>query len=252
MQTTLLRLLNELSLVVAKRNEIVQGSRLPLEEALARDSGEALEDFSDSDSSGSGNLDNVFSTRTESGHNATETDHIMLSLMKASFKIRQPASRAAQLRHKALDHKVLIRIDDTSTGELMAAYSDFDRLHVKEMFRKFRKHTIGMDTKSDFRVSQRLGESGHYRDKLDRQLIDRWSKSITNRRRYFSYWKRHASKLSRAAPPEREGAKLIPPRQSSTIIEQPDTRHLAAIFPSGGFSELKAICQKKKITRNLP
>ncbi|KXH51697.1 hypothetical protein CSIM01_04730 [Colletotrichum simmondsii] len=243
MQTTLLKLMSELRLVISKNcfippclhhsleshvlfagNEIVLGSRLPLEEALTLDSGEALEDFSDSDSSGGENGDHLFSSRTELGQNATETNHIISSLMKVSFKIRQPVSRTTQLRHKALSHKLSIRIDDTSTGDLFTAYSEFDRLHVEEMFRKFRKHTIEMDPKSAFRVKQRLGESRQYHDKLDRQLIDRWSKSITDRRRFFSYWKRHASKLSRAKPLEKEVVEWIPPRPSILATQQLDVQ----------------------------
>ncbi|KAI3543019.1 hypothetical protein CSPX01_06615 [Colletotrichum filicis] len=110
------------------------------------------------------------------------------------------------------------------TGDLFTAYSEFDRLHVEEMFRKFRKHTIEMDPKSAFRVKQRLGESGQYHDKLDRQLIDRWSKSITDRRRFFSYWKRHASKLSRAKPLEKEVVEWIPPRPSILATQQLDVQ----------------------------
>ncbi|KXH32131.1 hypothetical protein CNYM01_09317 [Colletotrichum nymphaeae SA-01] len=224
MKSTLLKFLNELRLVLSKSSEIVQGSRLPLEEALAQDLGEALEDFSDSDSSSSENTDRVFSNRTELGQNATETSQILSSLMKASFKIRQPLSRTAQLQHKAFNHKLSICINDTSTGDLLMAYSDFDRLHVEEMFRQFRKYTIEMDPRSAFRVSHRLGESGHYHDHLDQQLIDRWSKSITNRRRFFSYWKRHAFKLSRAAPPERAEDKHVPLRPFILATKQTDVQ----------------------------
>ena len=108
----------------------------------------------------------------------------MADLYKLSFKIRSPASRRTSL--KAMLHKEI----DKSTGiDLFSMYSEFDRRHVEESLKSLRNNPV---------MSQ---EDQHQDD--DKFLIERLSKAITNRRRYFAYWRTHALKLASEVPSEK-------------------------------------------------
>lgn len=118
-----------------------------------------------------------------------EIIQLLSDLFKLSFKIRNPATRStAQSSLKALLYKEMVATDE-STVDLMESYAHFDRGHVQEFFRELRR--------SNRRVSDTSPGTHQLPDEAaDTYLIDRWANSITNRRRYFSYWKRHARKLA--------------------------------------------------------
>ncbi|KAK0707940.1 hypothetical protein B0H67DRAFT_325079 [Lasiosphaeris hirsuta] len=147
--------------------------------------------------------------RTELGQNMSEIIHILSDLFRLSFKIRNPATRSTtQSALKALLHKEMIQLDETTSVDLLASHASFDHAHVQESFRELRRPVRGGAEASQpanpaessatpaspahpnpGSAEVEDGATGHH-------LIERWSKSITNRRRYFAYWRKHARKLA--------------------------------------------------------
>jgi hypothetical protein len=164
---------------------------LPLELALKNDKKLVWEDSSESEDNDEPNMG------TELGQNMAEVTEILSDLFKLSFKIRNPATRSTeQSVLKALAHQEIIQLDDMTVIDLMDSYSHYDRGHVVESFMQLRRSIQGeADTRPsnsvDFTGSSKVVVEGpnHY-------LIERWSKSVTNRRRYFAYWRNHARKLA--------------------------------------------------------
>ena len=125
-----------MSLHTVTGNEVVQGSKPPLEEAF-KDSEQIWKDSSDSSSSGDKDQINII---TELEQNMSEIIHILSDLFKLSFKIRNPATRSsAQLVLKTLLYKEMIQIDDTTNADLLASYSNFDLGHVEETLQELRR-----------------------------------------------------------------------------------------------------------------
>jgi len=77
---------------------------------------------------------------TELSQNMAEIDDILSDLFKLSFKIRSAATRQshAPSAARALQHKEMIQVDGVHE-DLFDIYHRFDRLHVEEAFRHFRR-----------------------------------------------------------------------------------------------------------------
>ncbi len=170
--------------------------------------------WSDSgDDSSSDEQDNI-NMRTELGQNTVQITQILSDLFKLSFKIRNPATRASG-QSKPLLFKQLVRVDDTSTIDLLDCFKAFDRGHVDEALRELRRSVRGRPSLKDVYLvvdsladndaggmsPPPLGDSDGQATEPEEEprsfLVDRWSKSLTNRRRYFAYWENHARKLAR-------------------------------------------------------
>jgi hypothetical protein len=107
-----------------------------------------------------------------------EIEDVIENLYKLSFKIRNTKYRS--LTTKAVS---ITEIDPDTEQDLFSAYANFDFQHVLESLDHLR-----------IPAKQKVPEiSEHSSDDF---LINRLAKAITNRRRYFAYWQRHALKLS--------------------------------------------------------
>ncbi|KAF6818479.1 ankyrin repeat protein [Colletotrichum sojae] len=194
MQNTVLKFLEDL-----ESNEVLQGARLPLEEALTRDFSSELE-YSSDDSSSDESDPGSSNTRTELGQNTAEVDHILSSLVRVSFRIRSHATRTATLSHKALAYKHMVPTEGTNMVDLFEAYSSFDELHVQEFFLQIRR-LVAEEGRASPSLQTQTPTPGH--KDINNSLIERLSRSITTRRRIFAYWRRHARKLAKPETPSR-------------------------------------------------
>lgn len=155
---------------------------------------------------------------------------ILSDLFKLSFKIRNPATRSSgQSVLKPLLFKKPVRVDDNTTVDLLACFAEFDRRHTEEAFRELRRSVHGrprledvypaLDSPTDSETkeisspppapvdSQRIESD----EDLPDYLTERWSKSLTNRRRYFAYWRNHAQKLAKEEEEEADSVEAQPP-----------------------------------------
>ncbi|KAF5649490.1 meiosis-specific serine threonine kinase mek1 [Fusarium tjaetaba] len=159
----------------------------------------------DSASDDSSDNENKTPQKTELGQNLVEIASIISDLFKLSFKLRNPAARSmGPLMLRALSHRKMVNLDDADESavvDLFDLYTEFDRTHVEETLRQWRlgsrhhkalRFPITPDeakiTLAETERTDALVINGH--------LIERWAKSITNRRRIFSYWERHSKKLA--------------------------------------------------------
>ncbi|KAF6839586.1 ankyrin repeat protein [Colletotrichum plurivorum] len=197
MQNTVLKFLEDLDSTISKSNEVLQGARLPLEEAVTRDFSSELE-YSSDDSSSDESDPGSSNTRTELGQNTADVDHILSSLVRVSFRIRSHATRTATLSHKALAYKRMVPTEGTNMVDLFEAYSSFDNLHVQDFFLQIRK-LAAEEGRASPSLQTQTPTPGH--EDINNSLIERWSRSITTRRRIFAYWRRHARKLAKPEPP---------------------------------------------------
>jgi len=114
----------------------------------------------------------------------SEIQDTITHLYRLSFKIRNANHRLASV--KALSMKNL----DEETGEdLFSGYARYDYRHILESLRQIRHIPQP--------VSPSLQPVRERDDDIPIFLLDRLSRAITNRRRYFAYWQRHALRLSR-------------------------------------------------------
>ncbi|KAE9583000.1 hypothetical protein CGMCC3_g801 [Colletotrichum fructicola] len=204
MHSTVYKLLKELENTIKRSEQVVTGSRPPLEETLINDMDDSSGYSSESGSSDDGGyFSRVPVKQTELGQNTAEINHILSSLVKLSFRIRGPANRTAHLDHKALNHKELVSVDGTTMGDLLEAYSTLDRQHVEETLRQLRKNQAAVEIYDDLHVPAAVDSAAAEKSSgmLESYLVDRWSKSITSRRRVFAYWRRHAKKLAKDERP---------------------------------------------------
>ncbi|TEA11541.1 hypothetical protein C8034_v007236 [Colletotrichum sidae] len=215
-KSAILRFLNELKDTLLQSNEVVQGSRPPLEHTITQD----LDYSSDETSSGSNDEDGSWTT--ELGQNATNIDHILTSLGKITVRIRKPSSRKDHVSRKALEYTQTVMMDG-SEKDLLQSYADFDRRHTVEYFRQIRKSASrsSMDLQTVREDSKDL--LGHGTNSYDDHLCERWSKSLTTRRRIFAYWRRHARKLAttEGSSPSRIESAPRPSQLPSTNAAQP-------------------------------
>lgn len=180
---------------------MVQGHRLPLEKTIESDSEYNSDESSISSSSENDIRSNDLSTRTELGQNTAEVDQILSSLVRLSFRIRGPNSRTAQADLKAVTHKEIVPVEDSEPVDLMSSFETFDRQYVDEVFRQIRREVSkGVAAhRSDAFSADGSPSTGGTGDSAT-YLRETWSKSITNRRRVFAYWRRHARKLAEEEP----------------------------------------------------
>ncbi|CAG8158258.1 unnamed protein product [Penicillium olsonii] len=163
LRAAVLKFLGQLQDCLESSAEITKGLRSPDEwggETISDEEADNTDDMSDAD------------TDSEIGELALgleEIQDIMKHLYRLSFKIRNT-------RHHFLTKKALLmKEEDLETGEdLFAAYASFDRRHVQESLSHLRRRPL---------------HSSDY-------LANRLANAITDRRKYFAYWRRHAIKLS--------------------------------------------------------
>jgi hypothetical protein len=172
--------------------EITTGLRLPYEQYgdVAFGSDEEFEDDSDTSDTDSDLNAGELAERLD------EIKDVMGHLYRLSFKIRN--TRYRSLAKKAL----LMKEEDPQTGkDLFSAYAIFDRRHVQESLDNLRLRLV----LEEFAAEPARDPSHGSLDILDAVnhpldsddfLQDRVAKAITNRRRYFTYWRRHALKIS--------------------------------------------------------
>lgn len=185
-------------MTVSLGTEIITGLRLPYEQELASNLEKGCNDLSDYDVDIEDTSDT--SSELDIGELAEilgEIKDVIEHLYRLSFKIRN--TRYRSFTKKAL----LLQEEDPETGkELFSMYAIFDRLHVQESLR----HLRGRPSSQEFATEPIRDRSQDFVDLLDTDdhplnnsdfLLDRLAKAITNRRRYFVYWRRHALKLSR-------------------------------------------------------
>jgi hypothetical protein len=181
---------------------------LPLEDQLEGYDVEDDPEYNDSDSDSDSDVEGSF----ELVQLYRAIKAVLTDLYKVSFKIRNASTRLSSSR--ALLYK---EVDPESGIDLFESYSTFDQIYVQEFLlsiRELRNATnaipnlhleslkpglitslqhsgISMD---DIDTSHRLVKDKA--DSDDDYLIDRLARAITNRRRYFGYWRRHALKLA--------------------------------------------------------
>lgn len=114
----------------------------------------------------------------------SEIQDTIAHLYRLSFKMRNASHRSLSI--KALS----MRIVDEETGEdLFSGYATFDYQHVSESLQQLRH--VPQPLTPDLQPVRRVDNN------VSTFLLERLSRAITNRRRYFAYWQRHALKLSR-------------------------------------------------------
>ncbi|KAK8087890.1 Protein kinase domain containing protein [Apiospora hydei] len=175
---------------------IVKGDRVPMEDAIGDCTDIDEQNDTDSDDSGSTIIDNELS------FNLGRVDDLLSELHRLSFRIRNPSTRATvESTLKAQLH----RERDPHTGEdVFEQYEKEDHLRVKGLV-------------ADFHL-----QGGHKLDHASDYLIKRASIANTNRRRCFSYWKAHASKLAKVSgKPQGSMLKLRPEGESAPHTETP-------------------------------
>ena len=137
----------------------------------------SIGDSDDEDSNTSDENDSELAERQ------SEIQDTIAHLYRLSFKMRNAS-------HRSLSVKALsIKIADPETGEdLFSGYASFDYQHVLESLQQLRQ--VPQPLTPDLQSARK----GH--NDIPTFLLERLSRAITNRRRYFAYWQRHALKLS--------------------------------------------------------
>ncbi|KAJ5536372.1 hypothetical protein N7513_009558 [Penicillium frequentans] len=228
LRAAVLKFLGQLQDTLSKSAEITTGLRLPYEQSadVTHDADEETEDNSDNSDSSSDISTGELAERLE------ELRDVMQHLYRLSFKIRN--TRYRSLTKKAL----LMKEEDPQTGtDLFSAYAIFDRRHVQESLDHLRWHTslkefaaeAAKDTNHRF---SDVSDDGHRLLDSDDFLRDRLAKAITNRRRYFAYWRRHGLKLSHVTDE-------LAPLQNLTTLVKPVKPPFKSLFTppiSGNFT----------------
>ncbi|CAG7922744.1 unnamed protein product [Penicillium olsonii] len=190
LRAAVLKFLGQLQDCLERSAEITTGLRLPDEwggETISDEEADNPDDTSGAD------------TDSETGELALELEEIkdiMKQLYRLSFEIRDTRQRF--LTKKAL----LIEEEDPETGEdLFAAHASFDRRHVQESLSHLRRrpstNQLGAEPAKDLDHNiEDISDTGSYPLHSNDCLADRLAKAITDRRKYFAYWRRHALKLS--------------------------------------------------------
>ncbi|CAM1509045.1 Fc.00g027840.m01.CDS01 [Cosmosporella sp. VM-42] len=168
MQSNVLKLLIQLELSLKESMAVVSGRRLAFEDQPRPHDISNYESADDSDSDGSSE------SRHELSMRLSGMIDLLNSLYKLSYKIRNPNLRPAST--KAISYK---EIDPETNIDVFDEFVKVDKTHVSELLSFMRQ---GRD------VAARDHEF----------LQQRLATSITLRRKYFGYWKKHANKLSRS------------------------------------------------------
>jgi hypothetical protein len=193
---------------------------------------ETIEDSSDnSDSSDSSSDMNT----AELADRLDEIKDLMGHLYRLSFKIRNTKYRS--LTKKAL----LMKEVDPQTGkDLFSSYAIFDHRHVQELLDHLRLRSSLKEFVTEPARDPNVGffdvlEAGDHLIHSDDFLRDRLAKAITNRRRYFAYWRRHALKLSHVtdeqATPQNFTALMKPAGPASNPTITPPTPGNSKLTP---------------------
>ena len=142
----------------------------------ASDLGPEVNDCEESDTSDEGN--------SELAEKQSEIQDTITHLYRLSFKMRNASHRSLSTR--ALSVKYM----DPETGEdLFSGYAIYDYQYVLESLQQLRQ--VPQPLTPDLRPVRRMTND------IPTFLLERLSRAMTNRRRYFAYWQRHALKLSR-------------------------------------------------------
>ncbi|KAF5543902.1 serine threonine kinase [Fusarium mexicanum] len=203
MKRATIQCFEQLEQVIHSSTEILQGRRLPLEQTLAE-----FGELWDSASDDSFDLGDKEHRKTELGQNLVEISSILSDLFKLSFKLRNTASRSTG--HpilRAISYQRMVKVgesDDSFEADMFSLYAEFDRAYAEDLIAYWRWDSWLKAS------SQRLSATTSDCQKKDsdkarevkalvahRSLIERWIRSITNRRRMFAYWERHAKKLAK-------------------------------------------------------
>ncbi|KAL4739328.1 hypothetical protein BDV11DRAFT_170125, partial [Aspergillus similis] len=239
LRAAVLKFLGQLQDSLSKSAEITTGLRLPYEQGADVPHGPEEEIEDDSDAS---DTSSDFDTG-ELAERLVEIKDVMEQLYRLSFKIRN--TRYRSLTKKAL----LMREEDPQTGkDLFSAYAIFDRRHVQESL----DHLRGRPSLKEFAAESARNLNYGFLDVLDAGdrllgsddfLRDRLAKAITNRRRYFAYWRRHALKLSHVTdelsstpqnfttsvkPAEPVSEPLVTPPISGNLIPSPGPKTMVS------------------------
>ncbi|OAP56784.1 hypothetical protein AYL99_08896 [Fonsecaea erecta] len=198
LRAAVLKLLGQLQDTLTKSAEITTGVRLPYERDLATGFELGGDDTPGYRSKDLGSISDT-SSEPDAGElteGLSEIEDVMDHLYRLSFKIRN--TRYRSLNPQAL----LMKDEDPDTGkDLFSAYAVFDRRHVKEVLESLRRPPSPKEFQKEpaqavHHNTVDLLDTNHYSVDSNDYLTDRLSKAITDRRRYFRYWQKHALKLS--------------------------------------------------------
>jgi hypothetical protein len=121
---------------------------------------------------------------SELAEKQSEIQDTITHLYRLSFKIRNTSHRSLSTR--ALSMKLM----DQETGEdLFSVYAIYDYQYVLESLQQLRQ--VPQPRTPDLPPVRKMAND------IPTFLLERLSRAMTNRRRYFAYWQKHALKLSR-------------------------------------------------------
>ncbi|KAF5622972.1 meiosis-specific serine threonine kinase mek1 [Fusarium sp. NRRL 52700] len=251
MKRATIQCFEQLEQVIHSSTEILQGRRLPLEQTLAE-----FGELWDSASDDSFDLGDKEYRKTELGQNLVEMSSILSDLFKLSFKLRNTASRSTGPSIlRAIAYQRVVKVgesDDSFEVDIFGLYAEFDRAYAEDLIAYWRWDS--WLKASPQRLSATTSDSqGKDSDDarevkalvVHRSLIERWIRSITNRRRMFAYWERHAKKLARAdgdttapelAPAAREPVEPITVSESRETLEPSEDRKALHVADTSAFS----------------
>jgi hypothetical protein len=148
---------------------------------------------------------------SELAEKQSEIQDTITHLYRLSFKMRNASHRSLSTR--ALSMK---SIDPETAEDLFSSYAVYDYQYVLESLQQLRQvpHPLTLDLRPVREMSNDIPSF----------LLERLSRAITNRRRYFAYWQRHALKLSRTVD------EPLVPRKNPTAAEESRPGGLGAHF----------------------
>ncbi|KAG7055022.1 meiosis-specific serine/threonine-protein kinase mek1 [Colletotrichum scovillei] len=235
---TILRFLADLDTFICRNDLIVNGSSKPVEEAFCVTRDDDSESSDGSVSAETIQYDDVKNNvQSEIGYNSSRIDQTLAALVKISFQIRGSSSRTTQLNQRALSYKEPPNPEDPSVLDILGGYSYFDYRHVEEYFRLVRKETTDQSREQSYGQSHEPPPSSvpfmEPENSFGLYLVQRWGKSITDRRRVFAYWRRHARKLARDEFPSAiRDIKQTMPLVSPSEVYGEDAEHVRLSLPS--------------------
>lgn len=136
----------------------------------------------------------------------TMITEILGDLYKVSFRIRNSSTRPRPLKSSLYKD-----IDEETGVDKFEIYAKFDRRHIEECFIQLRKEAaekLNMDPSEAAKIPEE-----------DKFLIKRLAATLTEHRKVFRYWQRHAKKLATGP----EGVQKLGPFQSFPVAVPNDT-----------------------------
>jgi len=193
--------------------DIIKGVRLPFEQQIVQPLEQLREAYGDHGDHGSQeSLTEIDDESDDEDINElagrlSEIKDIMGHLYRLSFKIRSVDYRLLSTKPlllKSVDPDSGIDLFRGNVGldhqyePQLLGYASFDRQYVMESLSHLRKASTNLERElSHSPDKDLLLEKETSKSSEEDFLFERLSKAITNRRRYFTYWRRHALKLSR-------------------------------------------------------